>query len=68
VFNKTALCYQGLSVAVNVMARISDTTGTLMAGSYLDKKCAIGLILGILCIHHVAIHCMFVPIIDVNLV
>lgn len=28
------------------MARISDTTGTLMAGSYYDKKCAIGLILG----------------------
>lgn len=36
----------GLSVPVNVMARISDTTGTLMAGSYFDKKCAIGLILG----------------------
>jgi len=53
---------------VNVMARISDTTGTLMAGSYLDKKCAIGLILGILYIHHVYIHCMFVPIIVVNLV
>ncbi|XP_071134252.1 hexokinase type 2-like [Mytilus edulis] len=36
----------GVSVPVNVMARISDTTGTLMAGSYYDKKCAIGLILG----------------------
>lgn len=36
----------GLSIPVNVMARISDTTGTLMAGSYVDKQCKIGLILG----------------------
>ncbi|XP_060079672.1 hexokinase-1-like [Ylistrum balloti] len=36
----------GLSVPVDVVARISDTTGTLMAGSYLDKSCRIGLIIG----------------------
>ncbi|KAK3096666.1 hypothetical protein FSP39_002233, partial [Pinctada imbricata] len=36
----------GLSVPVDVIARISDTTGTLMAGNYLDHNCRIGLILG----------------------
>ncbi|KAK3098225.1 hypothetical protein FSP39_017388, partial [Pinctada imbricata] len=36
----------GLSVTVDVMARISDTTGTLMAGNYMDPNCRIGLILG----------------------
>lgn len=36
----------GLSVPVDVMARISDTTGTLMAGNYLDRNCRIGLIIG----------------------
>jgi len=35
-----------LSVPVDVMARISDTTGTLLAGSYMDKNCRVGLILG----------------------
>ncbi|KAL3882227.1 hypothetical protein ACJMK2_028591 [Sinanodonta woodiana] len=36
----------GLPVPVDVVARISDTTGTLLAGNYLDKNCRIGLILG----------------------
>ncbi|KAJ8314658.1 hypothetical protein KUTeg_006808 [Tegillarca granosa] len=36
----------GLSVPVDIIARISDTTGTLMAGNYMDKNCRIGLILG----------------------
>ncbi|XP_071112937.1 hexokinase type 2-like [Haliotis cracherodii] len=31
---------------VDVVAVMSDTTSTLMAGNYLDKKCRIGLILG----------------------
>ncbi|XP_052810741.1 hexokinase type 2-like [Mya arenaria] len=33
-------------VRVNVVARISDTTGTLLAGNLLDHECKIGLILG----------------------
>ncbi|KAK3098513.1 hypothetical protein FSP39_020231, partial [Pinctada imbricata] len=36
----------GLSVTVDVMTRMSDTTGTLMAGNYMDPNCCIGLILG----------------------
>lgn len=33
-------------IDVDVVAVLNDTTGTLMAGSYLDKKCGIGLIMG----------------------
>jgi len=33
-------------IHVDVVAILNDTTGTLMAGSYLDKKCGIGLIMG----------------------
>jgi hypothetical protein len=33
-------------VDVDVVAVLNDTTGTLMAGSYLDKHCKIGLIMG----------------------
>lgn len=36
-----------MPVKLDVMARISDTTGALMAGNYADKKCRIGVILGI---------------------
>ncbi|XP_021370871.1 hexokinase-2-like [Mizuhopecten yessoensis] len=36
----------GLCIPVDVVARISDTTGTLMAGNYLDRNCRIGLIIG----------------------
>lgn len=36
----------GLPVPVEVVARISDTTGTLLAGNLADDKCRIGLILG----------------------
>ena len=32
---------------VDVVAVLNDTTGTLLAGSYLDKHCGIGLIMGI---------------------
>ncbi|XP_052242802.1 hexokinase type 2-like isoform X3 [Dreissena polymorpha] len=35
-----------LPAGVEVVARISDTTGTLLAGNLLDKNCKIGLILG----------------------
>lgn len=35
-----------MPVKLDVMARISDTTGALMAGNYADKKCRIGVILG----------------------
>jgi len=31
---------------VDVVAVLNDTTGTLLAGSYLDKHCGIGLIMG----------------------
>lgn len=31
---------------IKVVAILNDTTGTLLAGSYLDHKCSIGLILG----------------------
>jgi len=33
---------------VDVVAVLNDTTGTLLAGSYLDKHCGIGLIMGIM--------------------
>jgi len=33
---------------VDVVAVLNDTTGTLLAGSYLDKHCGVGLIMGIL--------------------
>ena len=33
---------------MDVVAVLNDTTGTLLAGSYLDKHCGIGLILGIM--------------------
>ncbi|XP_054709188.1 hexokinase-1-like [Uloborus diversus] len=36
-------------VAIDVVAIINDTTGTMMMGSYLDKRSAIGLILGTGC-------------------
>lgn len=36
----------GLSVPVNIITRLSDTTATLMAGNYEDKKCIIGMIIG----------------------
>jgi len=36
-------------IKVDVVAVLNDTTGTLMAGSYLDKKCGIGLIMGTGC-------------------
>ncbi|XP_035213132.1 hexokinase-1-like [Stegodyphus dumicola] len=36
-------------VAVEVVAVINDATGTMMMGSYLDKRSAIGLILGTGC-------------------
>lgn len=39
--------FQDMPVKLDVMARISDTTGALMAGNYADKKCRIGVILGI---------------------
>lgn len=32
---------------MDVVAVLNDTTGTLLAGSYLDKHCGIGLIMGI---------------------
>lgn len=35
-----------MPVELDVMARISDTTGALMAGNYVDKNCRIGVILG----------------------
>ncbi|XP_060577895.1 hexokinase type 2-like [Ruditapes philippinarum] len=35
-----------LPVPVDVLARISDTTGTLLAGNLVDDKCRIGLIIG----------------------
>ena len=38
--------YKEMPVKLDVMARISDTTGALMAGNYADKKCRIGVILG----------------------
>ncbi len=31
---------------VDVVAVLNDTTGTLLAGSYLDHQCYIGLIMG----------------------
>ena len=34
---------------VDVVAIINDTTGTLIAGSFIDKKCLIGLIVGTGC-------------------
>ena len=34
-----------MPVKLDVMARISDTTGALMAGNHADKKCRIGVIL-----------------------
>jgi len=37
-------------IQVDVVAVLNDTTGTLLAGSYLDKHCGIGLIMGILLI------------------
>ena len=40
------LVLQPLPVPVEVVARISDTTGTLLAGNLADKNCRIGLILG----------------------
>lgn len=36
-------------IHVDVVAILNDTTGTLMAGSYLDKKCGIGIIMGTGC-------------------
>lgn len=33
-------------ISIDVTAILNDTTGTLMAGAYLDHKCQIGLILG----------------------
>jgi len=33
-------------IHVDVVAVLNDTTGTLLAGSYLDKHCGIGLIMG----------------------
>ncbi|KAL4232598.1 hypothetical protein ACF0H5_007288 [Mactra antiquata] len=36
----------GLPIPIDVVARISDTTGTLLAGNLVDKNCRIGLILG----------------------
>jgi len=33
---------------VDVVAVLNDTTGTLLAGSYLDKHCGVGLIMGTL--------------------
>jgi len=36
-------------VAVDVVSVINDTTGTMMMGSYLDKRSAVGLILGTGC-------------------
>ena len=44
LYMKCLLYVQDLSV--EVMAVLNDTTGTLLAGSYLDKECAIGLIMG----------------------
>jgi len=42
---------------VDVVAVLNDTTGTLLAGSYLDKHCGIGLIMGMT--QTVAFACMF---------
>jgi hexokinase len=36
-------------IHVDVVAVLNDTTGTLLAGSYLDKKCGVGLIMGTGC-------------------
>nr|XP_042901640.1 hexokinase-2 [Parasteatoda tepidariorum] len=36
-------------VAVDVVAVVNDATGTMMMGSYLDKRAAVGLILGTGC-------------------
>ncbi|ELU09300.1 hypothetical protein CAPTEDRAFT_151872 [Capitella teleta] len=36
-------------VNVNVVAILNDATGTLLAGSYLDHRCGIGMILGTGC-------------------
>ncbi|XP_052122312.1 hexokinase-2 [Frankliniella occidentalis] len=42
---RDALAKRG-DVNVDVMAVLNDTAGTLVKGSYLDRDCAIGLILG----------------------
>lgn len=31
---------------IEVVAILNDTTGTLMAGAFLDEKCKLGVILG----------------------
>jgi len=41
---------ESFPVELEVVARISDTTGTLLAGNLLDNQCLIGLIIGTL--HH----------------
>ena len=48
---------------LDIIGRISDTTGTLLAGNYADHNCRIGLILGtgILCVltcHNIADFCV----------
>ena len=37
---------------MEVVAILNDTTGCLLAGSYLDKQCQVGLIMGKLDVRH----------------
>ena len=37
---------------VEVVAILNDTTGCLLAGSYLDKQCQVGLIMGERAVRH----------------
>ncbi|KAK6169749.1 hypothetical protein SNE40_020738 [Patella caerulea] len=41
-----AISRKSPNLPVDIVAVMSDTTSTLMAGNYLDKKCRIGVILG----------------------
>ncbi|ESO92176.1 hypothetical protein LOTGIDRAFT_233221 [Lottia gigantea] len=41
-----AIARKAPGLPVDIVAVMSDTTSTLMAGNYLDKKCRIGVILG----------------------
>ena len=48
VCDETILAFNILfqDIKIDVVAVLNDATGTLMAGSYLDKQCGIGLIMG----------------------
>ncbi|GFN85707.1 phosphotransferase [Plakobranchus ocellatus] len=46
---EAAIARKAKDLPVKIVAVMSDTVSTLMAGNYLDKKCRIGLILGTGC-------------------